>query len=73
VKWHREGKTEALGEKPALVLLCLPQIPTWTGMGFNPDLSGEKLATTARAMARPQRIQGNLIGMEFVINDSDFE
>jgi hypothetical protein len=42
-------------------------------MGQILDFSGEELATTARAMARPQRIQVSLRGMEFVSNDSEFE
>jgi hypothetical protein len=47
---------------------CLPQIPTWTDMGW----SGEKSATTAQAMARPQKFQGDLKGMEFMSKDCEF-
>jgi hypothetical protein len=38
VKWELAGKTEVLGEKPAPVLLCPPQIPH--NLGSNPGRRG---------------------------------
>jgi hypothetical protein len=45
VEWNWQEKTEVLGQKPAPVPLCPPQIPPWTDPGSNPGLRGERPTT----------------------------
>jgi hypothetical protein len=45
VEWNWQGNTEALGEKPVPVPLCLPQIPYRLTPGSNPGLLGGRPAT----------------------------
>jgi hypothetical protein len=40
-----QGKPEVLEEKPIIVPLCPPQIPTWTDLGSNAGLRGGRPAT----------------------------